>query len=74
VALIDQIAPDEGQARWHPLLIAHIVRLEEVEQGVLFDVDAIVEEEPADQRVDAYADGIEQHDLGPDGPPEPADV
>jgi len=58
-ALIDQIAPDEGQARWHPLLIAHIVRLEEVEQGVLLDVDAIVEEQPADQCVNAYADGIQ---------------
>lgn len=42
--LFNQIAFDEGQARWHLLLIARIVRLKEIQQRVFLNVNAIVKE------------------------------
>lgn len=46
--LLNQIAFNKGQARWHTFLIARIIRLKEIEQGVFLNVYAIVEEEPTD--------------------------
>lgn len=73
-ALVDQIAPDEGQAGGDPLLITHVVGLEEIEQGVLLNIDAVVEKKPADQGVEANAQGIEKYYLCSNRPPEPSDV
>ena len=74
-ALLDEAEASYARnADWRALLVGEILLAEELDQVVLLEGDARVEELPRGERVEDHADRIGEHDLRADGPVEPAEV
>ena len=72
--LLQGETPNEGQPRPHPLLVIHVLLLEELDQVPLLVVRALGKEHPRGECVGDEAERVAEEDLGPQAPVEPPHV